>query len=376
MKIVQVVPYTPFNEGVGTVAYYYAKALQGLGVDIELIVPDKGLPKEGYDSSIYKYYPSLLSIQNAFLTPKLLLEQGFDILHLHNPYIFGSELIYLKGLFESFPLVVTYHNDLIGRGFKGMLFKIYQSIFTPLILNKANKITFNSFDHTRASVFAETVFRRKSEDLVEIPSGVDVDIFTPDLDASDIRREFGFLNDDIVILFVSSLDQAHVNKGLFLLLEAQARLSAAVKTKLLIVGDGEMRPIYSQKAAALGIADDVKFAGRVSHQALPLFLNAGNMIVIPAIAESFGLAIAEGMACGLPAIATDNPGVRVVIEEGETGFLVPYNNIPILTDKISQLANSPELRKQMGIKGRKRIEENFTWEIAARKLLAVYNDLQ
>ncbi|MEN8240364.1 MAG: glycosyltransferase family 4 protein [Chloroflexota bacterium] len=375
MRVAHVVAHSPFNEGTGTVAYYYAKGLQDLGVDVEVFVPDKGVPQKDYDQSIYCYFHSFLSIQNAFLTPDLLKLSGFDLVHLHNPYIFGSELILLNLVRNQVPLVVTYHNDLIGRGVKGVLFLIYQKIFTPLLFKRADWITFNSFDHAESSIFYEKIFKDKRDQLVEVPSGVDVESFKPGLASTKIREQFGFSNKDVVVLFVSSLDRAHVNKGLFFLLEAISKLCDIDALKLLVIGGGEMLTEYQSRASELGIADKVKFSGRILHHQLPKYYNAGNLVVIPSIAESFGLAVAEGMACGLPAIATNNPGVRMVIQDNVSGFLVPYDDVPELAGKIRELVENPQLRKKMGVKGRKQIANNFTWKKSAKKLLNLYQEL-
>ena len=213
------------------------------------------------------------------------------------------------------------------------------------------------------------------DQLVEIPSGVNIEAFKPGIDGREVRQKFGFSDNDVVVLFVSSLDRAHVNKGLFFLLEAISQLKDIENLKLLVIGDGEMRQDYNANVIDLGLDKKVRFAGKIPHQELPRYFNAGDMIVIPAIAESFGLAIAEGMACGLPAIATNNPGVRMVIQDTESGFLVPYDDVPVLAGKIRELVENPDLRIAMGARGRERIEKNFTWEIAARKLLNVYSEL-
>ena len=131
MKVAHIVAHSPFNEGAGTVAYYVSKELRKLGVDVQVFVPEKRVPEKDFDNSFYTSFRSILSIQNAHLTPMLLKVKGFDIIHLHNPYIFGSELVFIKTLKEEFPLVVTFHNDLIGKGIKGFLFYCYQKdLFT------------------------------------------------------------------------------------------------------------------------------------------------------------------------------------------------------------------------------------------------------
>ena len=78
--------------------------------------------------------------------------------------------------------------------------------------------------------------------------------------------------------------------------------------------------------------------------------------------ESFGIVLIEALACGLPAVATDYPGVRAVIDEGETGFLVPAGDsaaAAVALDKLVDMGR--EGRERMGAEGRRRCEERWAW---------------
>jgi glycosyltransferase involved in cell wall biosynthesis len=375
MRITHIVAHLPFREGTGTACYYSALALRELGYDATVYTPHPPM-REGHEQpNFYRLMRSWLTIENAFLTPNILSIPKTDVLHLHFPFIFGSELVLFKTMAEKIPLFVTYHNDLVGSGIRRPAFSIYNRLITPLVLRKAQKIAVTSLDHASSSVYGKTIFHERSDDLVEVGNGVDIDHFRPDNDSEAVRRRHDLSSDELVLLFVSNLDRAHVRKGLFLVLDALARLSDH-PIKLLIAGDGEMRSSYEQRAISLGVANRVLFAGRIPHDQLPAYYAACDMVVIPSRPpESFGLALAEGMASGKPVIACNIPGVRTVVRDGETGFLIEPGDVAGLVSRIEVLVQNNELRRAMGQRGRWRIAEHYTWSHVGQRLIAMYESI-
>jgi glycosyltransferase involved in cell wall biosynthesis len=373
MRVTQIVAHPPFREGTGTVCYYNARALQDLGCQVRVYATGYG------QSSVPAFYRSMrsrLTIGNAFLTPELLEIGQTDIIHLHYPFIFGSELAVFQARRLNIPLVVTYHNDLIGSGVRRPAFWLYNRLNAPFILKQARKIVVMSRDHATRSFFGGTIFRARAADVVEVGNGVDVETFNPEIQTGALRPRYGFQPEDFVLLFVSSLDRAHVIKGLGFLLETLSLVKMA-RIKLLVVGDGDQRPVYEKKALALGLATRVTFAGRLSHAdgQMAAHYAAADAVVIPAEAESFGLGLAQGMAMAKPVIGSDIPGVRMLVRNGVDGFLVPFGDKAALAERILQLASSPELRKQFGAASRARILQNFTWKVAGQRLLALYQEV-
>jgi len=178
-----------------------------------------------------------------------------------------------------------------------------------------------------------------------------------------------------VLLFVANLDRAHVRKGLPLVLDVLARLPDRA-IKLLVAGDGEMRAHYEERAAALGIRDRVIFAGRIPHDQLAAFYAASDLVVVPSRPpESFGLALAEGMASGKPVIGCNIPGVRTLVRDGETGFLIEPGDATGLARRIELLVRNDDLRDAMGRRSHQRIIQHFTWSHVGERLLAMYEDV-
>jgi len=376
MHITHVVAHPPFREGTGTVCYYNVRALEDLGCNVRVYSTRPDGPR-GLDGRTpeYRWLRSWLSIGNAYLTPDLLGMEKTDVIHLHFPFIFGSELTVLRSRLAKAPMVLTYHNDLIGNGIRRPLFWLYNHLDTPLILRQARRIIVTSFDYARTSIYARTVFERRRRDLVEVGNGVDVETFRPGIDGAGIRSRHAIGLGDVLLLFVSSLDRSHARKGLDLLLEALAELPDP-RLRLIIVGDGDGRQDYERQAGRLGVEARLAFAGRVDQAELPAYYSACDMVVVPSRPpEAFGMALAQGMATGKPVVGSDIPGVRSLVQNGEQGFLVPPGDRKALAAAMTVLAGDPGLRARLGAAGRQRVVQTYSWKAAAEKLLAVYQDV-
>ena len=140
--------------------------------------------------------------------------------------------------------------------------------------------------------------------------------------------------------------------------------------QICLVGDGPTRPMIERLAEQLGISDRVKFFGWRDdvHEVLA---NA-NIYVLASNWEGLPISLLEAMRAGLPIVASDVGGVREVIVDGETGFLVDRGDVVMLCDKLQQLVSDPELRNKMGKAGHKRYLEHFTVERMLDQTLQVY----
>jgi len=140
-----------------------------------------------------------------------------------------------------------------------------------------------------------------------------------------------------------------------------------------LVGDGPDREALQSLARELEVADRVIFSGQ--RLDVPQRLKDSDVFVLATRWEGFPRSILEAMRAGLPVVATDVGGCRESVVDGETGFLVPREDPVQLRDRLRLLIDSPELRVQMGQKGRKRFEENFTFEGMYERTVAVYREV-
>ena len=141
-----------------------------------------------------------------------------------------------------------------------------------------------------------------------------------------------------------------------------------------MAGGGELLDDFRAQSARLGIAERVHFLGAVPHSRLPAVLRAADLLVLTTEPpESFGIVLIEAMAAGLPTIATEYPGVRAVVDEGETGLLVPPGDANAVAGAIRRLVEAgPSGRTTMGAAGREKAERLWSWPRLLDRMDAAY----
>jgi glycosyltransferase involved in cell wall biosynthesis len=214
---------------------------------------------------------------------------------------------------------------------------------------------------------AGTVATPKREIRV-IYNGCDLEMFSPDREIRNrLRRQLALTERDRAVIFVGSIAR---QKGIYELLEAFGRLKADYTgLRLILVGDGPDRNSAEEAVIRKGLADAVHFTGRQSGQNVRGYLNAADFLVLPTHAEGLPNVILEGMACGLPVIASHVGGIPEVVNE-DTGVLAPPADAPGLTESIRHALeknwDSAHIRKSMG---------RFTWERNVRSTVKVYAEV-
>lgn len=169
-------------------------------------------------------------------------------------------------------------------------------------------------------------------------------------------------------------------KGQHIFLEAASKLvEAGIDAQFLIAGtamfgeDSYVADLHSQ-VDRLGLQGKVQFLGHVDP--IEAFLPTVSILVHASTSpEPFGQVVIEGMAAGVPVVATDGGGVKETVVHGETGLLVPMGNAQALADALRMLIDRPELRAKLSTKGRQRVLRHFTASITARKVERVYREV-
>jgi glycosyltransferase involved in cell wall biosynthesis len=119
-------------------------------------------------------------------------------------------------------------------------------------------------------------------------------------------------------------------------------------------------------------ARDVFFAGWHTHEAVPDFHAAADAVVLPSVHEQFGQALIEGMACGLPAIAVDAHGPAEIVRTGDTGWLVPPDNVAALTATLVEVVNTPAERRRRGLRAEAVVRARFSLPEIVRSVATLY----
>jgi glycosyltransferase involved in cell wall biosynthesis len=368
--------FPPYPGGAGNTAHRFAVEQAARGHEVEVFTaPAPGEPPGSGDAIVHRLDP-VLAIGNAPLIPRLALIDGFDVVHIHYPFIFGSELTLLGRLTRkrrSQALLVHYKNRLSSRGARGILFGAYERTVAPALIRAADRICVLSPDHANSVPYLRRANERDPAKLVEMPNGVDAELFKPGPDASGLRERLRIPTAAILTAFVATLDRAHHFKRLDVAIDALARLGDP-GVHLVVAGGGELVGEFRSRAERRGVGDRVHFLGAVPHRELPDVLRACDLFLLTTEPpESFGIVLIEAMASGLPVIATDYPGVRAVVVEGETGFLAPRGDAGAVASRLGELvAAGADGRARIGAAGRDRAEREWNWPRLVEKMDAAY----
>jgi glycosyltransferase involved in cell wall biosynthesis len=371
MKIAEISStFPPYMAGTGNVCFHNSVELANLGHEIDVYTSN--YPKVPYkypDKINVRRLRFLFRIGNAPFLPQLAMLKKYDVIHLHYPFFFGAEFLYLNSILRNSKYVLTYHNDVISNGFLGLFFKIHKYTLMKLILRKAEKIFVTSVDYSKNSFLSE-ILAKDPDKIFELPNGVDIEKYNPNNDGSIIRKRLN-IEGKKIILFVGALDKPHFFKGVDILLESFKRINNS-NYHLVIVGDGDLKLNYIEKASRMGISSQVTFSGRVSEDDLPLFYATSDVTVLPSttMGEAFGLVLVEAMATGKPVIASNLPGVRSVVDDGKNGFLAIPGDSEDLASKIQIILSNEETCYNFGKNGRKKAEKKYSWINIAERLEA------
>ncbi|MBK9474239.1 MAG: glycosyltransferase family 4 protein [bacterium] len=212
--------------------------------------------------------------------------------------------------------------------------------------------------------------------VVTIHNGIDPGRFRPDpATRARLRAELGYADDDLVVGIVGRVTPS---KGHREFLGMAARLAVThPRARFLVVGEAtrgeedEGRAILDGIATA-GLAERVKVTG--FRPDVPDLLAAMDVFAFPSHNEAFGLALIEAMATGLPTVSADCDGVLDIVEEGNTGLMVPPRDGERLALATARLLDDDGLRARMGAAGRARVLAHFTAERMAQDLERLYAD--
>ncbi|MGH1348679.1 MAG: glycosyltransferase family 4 protein [Nannocystales bacterium] len=168
------------------------------------------------------------------------------------------------------------------------------------------------------------------------------------------------------VLMVARLERP---KDPLLAIEALAQLRA-LPWHFTLVGDGPLRASVQARLSEHGLLDRVTLAGTVSD--VPQRLAGSQVFLLASRREGLPLSVLEAMRAALPVVSTDAGGVCEAVADGETGFVVPRDDVSALADALRALIVDPSLRVRMGAAGRARYESEFSFVVHLRRIWAIY----
>jgi phosphatidyl-myo-inositol dimannoside synthase len=179
-----------------------------------------------------------------------------------------------------------------------------------------------------------------------------------------------------VILTVGRWQSNERYKGMDTLITALPRLLHEwTDLQLVAVGDGDDRDWLEQMAKSSGVQAHVHFYTRLTSTELSACYSACEIFALPSRGEGFGLVYLEAMARGKPVIGGAHGGAPEVIDDGKTGYLVQYGDVPQLATSIETLLSDPALARDMGARGRERVNREFKFGVFAKSFKKILREL-
>lgn len=289
-----------------------------------------------------------------------------DVVHAHLPPPLSAHYAADACEGRGVPLVLTYHCDVeLPSPLGSFIETVYRRSLGSSTLERAARVIVTTRTYAATS---RTVWRQNP---VVIPNAVDVHRFDTGIDGLAVRKKLKIPPERPVVLLVGRI-VAH--KGIEHFIEAARYLP---DVQFLVAGEGTHLESMEHLAQRLGVADRVRFLGRISQESLPKVYAVCDVFVLPSVSrlEAFGIVALEAMATGKPVVVADIPGVREVIEDGVEGLLTDPINPQDLADKVRRLLDDPSLRREMGRRGREKVLASFTTEAVADQVLQVYQDV-
>jgi len=364
-----------------TIQWEEACMLKALGHEVEVLVPawgevalflqSRGVPvhivnirsSQTTSKTLKKRYLDLIAICKL-----RKLFRAFDVVHLHlqRARILGR----LANIFRRKPVIIsTIHGVDLDSWWLWVLEKLTQRI--------DNRTVAISRDVKRYLVEKGLPSARVSV----IYNGVDVKAmesvpYTPDF----LHRLIGLPSNTAFVGMIARF-YPHI-KGHEIFIRAAQKIHQEFPRAHFVIAGGcpfddctyldKMKNLISE----LQLGEIVHFLGEIPHVDIPKLLDSLKVLVVPSlIREGFGLVIAEAAAREIPVIGFNIGGIPEVIEDGETGLLVPLGDLDALAEAVSFILSNPEEAKKMGATGRKRVEEKFTLEVMARNYESLFYQL-
>ncbi len=347
--------YYPFRGGTEQIAQDCVNSLRGKyeqkiicfnhkSGDINDVVDDvevircNCIMKVSSQSISLSYGKQLKSVLNSF-------KPDIVVFHYPNPFVAASLLKYLP---STTKLVIYWHLDIVKQKILGKLF-VGQN---KSLIKRADMLIATSPKYVEGSPYLSMA----RDKCVVVPNCINVERLVLTDNAKEIASEIREKNQGKIICLAVGRHTEY--KGFKYLVRASKKLDE--RFEIFITGKGEETEMLKREAEG---DDKIHFLGIVSDDELKAYLSAMDIFCFPSITknEAFGLALAEGMYYGKPAVTFTIPGsgVNYVCLNEENGIEVPNRDVDAYAGAITKLADNPEIRRSMGEKGRERVNSLF-----------------
>jgi D-inositol-3-phosphate glycosyltransferase len=338
--------------------------------------PEVPLPK----AELERYIPKFVQGIKSFAESKNI---QYDLIHSHY-WMSGLAAIELSQAW-NIPFLHMFHTLVL---MKNRIAKTpqemegeYRILGEKKVISKANRIIAATLAEKSQLEF---LYEAPSSKISVIPPGVDTRHFYP-IPKDEAKEVVGVPEDSHTILFVGRIEPL---KGIDKLIQAisiiqnNGELRCCPHNLVIIGGEPNAKPEEMNAEMArlqdmvedLGIKNFVIFLGKQDQQMLPYYYSASEIVVMPSHYESFGMVALEAMACGTPVVASQVGGLAFLVRDGETGFVVPGNDVQMLAKRLVELIKDKELRNKLGNKSAE-YAQLYAWETISENMIEVYNQV-
>ena len=363
--------FPPDLGGIGHYVYNLSKKLVERGHEVTVITrgsAGKSVRKvvDGIDiyyAPFFPVYPFHVWLHGIFVEEILKsFKPEPTLVHLHSPITppIKTSLPVITTIHTPMKIDTRYHEifDLYSLAEHVQSMVVYPAIESKL-LGLSNLITTVALSVSRE--LEEYGFDPKK--TIVVGNGVDEKTFAP-------------LQNDNHASYVLYTGVLRARKGLFDLIEcAKYVCEAHPETRFVICGTGPFFPKIVEKVRRMGLQKQVIFSGYISKENLVQVYQNAAVQVVPSHYEGLPTVLLEGMSCGIPVVATAVGGSSEVISQGVNGFLVPPKSPVKLANAVSKLLDDAPLRDRVGHAARKTIEEHYTWDKVADKIVECYESV-
>lgn len=295
---------------------------------------------------------------------KLINRENYDIVHTHTPV---SSVI-ARLVCKKYPNIKLFYTAHGFHFFKGAPLKNWL-LFYPLEkwLSRFTDclITINDEDY---NVALNKKFKAKEIKKVH-GVGVDFSKFYPvnDQEKMELRRKYKFKENDFILIYPAELN---INKNQLLLINTINLIKNKIPNlKLILAGSGKLLDFYKKRVTELDLNNHIIFTGY--RKDIDKLIQLSDISVASSIREGLGINLVEGMACGLPVVATKNRGHKELIKHKQNGYLVDLENPKEFANCIYNLYLDKSKRKEMGDCNLK-IVEKYSMENVCKELKSIY----
>lgn len=380
----------PVNPMAGIFVHNQAKALKREGAEVSVVVPVPSFPFypkwKGYRQLPKKTEKDGIAV---YYVPTRMIPGGF-FFQRYGKYYTKALQKAVEEVHKAFPFDLIHCHTIYPDGYAGGELK---KIWKVPVLSTIHGSDIMLYPKRKRSVYEQTLRALKENDLVitvsdrlkeeaekmhpelaakTVYNGFDPEKFRP-MDRLEARKRLGLNREQKILLFVGNL---YPVKGVSYLLEAFSRIRQESRDiHLYLIGDGPLRPRLENQAEESGLSEAVTFLGKKPYAEIPDWINSADVMVLTSLSEGLPSILLESMGCGRPMVATDVGGIKEILQDGKTGFLVLAKDVDKIAGCLRKiLIDDPSLIATMG-KNALDASRALTWSENARTTLQIYTSL-